>query len=145
MDQSTGNMERPELLKILCILTFIGSGFSFLSYLLLAFYNELFLEIASSDQFGFFRSDEEKGMIIEIFSLPKIYFLLHSLFYALSLFGAYKMWTLKKAGFHFYAISQISLIIVYKAYIPSAPFPFFALAVTVIFILLYFRNLKYMS
>jgi hypothetical protein len=105
----------------------------------------MFLEIALNDQFGFFRSDEEKAMIIEIFSLPKNYFLLHTLFYAISLFGAYKMWTLKKAGFHFYAISQISLLIVYKAYIPTAPFPLFALAVTVIFILLYFRNLKYMS
>lgn len=145
MDQSTIRIERPELLKILCILTFVGSGFSLLSYALLSFYSEVFVEIASSDHFGFFRSDEERQMIIEIFSLPKIYFLLHVLLYAVSLLGAYKMWTLKKIGFHFYAVSQISLLIIYKAFMPAAPFPIFALAVTVIFILLYFRNLKYMS
>ena len=145
MDQPEDKIILPELLKVLCILTFVGSGFSLLSYVLLFFYSDLFMEVASSDQFDFFRNEEERNMIIEIFALPKIYFFLHVVLYASSLFGAYLMWKLRKMGFHFYAVAQISLIIVYKTFIPSAPVPYLALVVTIIFVLLYFRNLKYMS
>ncbi len=54
MDHPESKIARPELLKILCILTFVGSGFSLLSYVLLFFYSDLFMEVASSDQFDFF-------------------------------------------------------------------------------------------
>ena len=145
MDHPEAKILRPVLLKILCILTFVGSGFSLFSYVLLFFYSDLFMEVASSDQFTFFRTEEERNMIIEIFALPRVYFFLHIVLYASSVFGAYLMWKLRKTGFHFYAIAQISLIIVYKAFMPSAPFPYLPLVVTIIFILLYFRNLKYMS
>ncbi len=145
MDQPEDKILRPELLKVLCILTFVGSGFSLLSYVLLFFYSDLFMEVASNEQFTFFRTEEERNMIIEIFALPKIYFFLHIVFYASSVFGAYLMWKLRKTGFHFYAIAQISLIIIYKAFIPTAPFPYLPLFITIIFVLLYFRNLKYMS
>ena len=70
MDHPEAKILRPELLKILCILTFVGSGFSLFSYVLLFFYSDLFMEIASSDQFTFFRTEEERNMIIEIFALP---------------------------------------------------------------------------
>lgn len=145
MDQPSEKAKRPEVLKVLCILTFVGSGLSGFSYAFLSLFQDAVFEIASSDQFGFFRNDDEKNLVLSILSLPAIFNILHVILYASSVFGAYLMWNLRKIGFHFYAISQISLLIVYKAFIPSAPFPFFPLAVTVIFILLYFQNLKHMN
>ena len=144
MDLPEEKIIRPELLKVLCILTFIGSGISFFSYFVLVFTLDFFRTIETGEMFGFFQSEEEQNMLSMIFSLPKIYFIIHSVLYAASLYGAYLMWNLRKTGFHFYAIAQISLLIVYKAFIPEVPFPFIPLIITVVFILLYYSNLRFM-
>jgi len=144
MDQTEEKIQRPKTLQILCILTFIGSGLSMLSYLILAFALDAFKEVVQSDNFNFLKSAEDQALIEMIFNLPRIYFVIHFIFYAASFVGAYLMWNLRKPGFHIYAIAQISLLIIYKVFIPSAPFPVFPLMVTVFFILLYFGNLKFM-
>lgn len=138
------DLKRPELLKVLCILTFIGSGISLFSYTVLALFLDFFRSIASQEAFTFLQSEEEKNMLIMMLSLPSIYFIIHAILYALSIFGAYLMWNLRKTGFHFYAIAQILLLIVYKAFIPDSPFPYFPITLTIIFILLYYRNLQFM-
>lgn len=135
---------RPELLKILCILTFIGSGISLFSYSVLIFTLDIFRSFETIDMFGLFKSEEEQDMLTLILHLPRIYFILHALLYAFSLFGAYLMWNLKKLGFHFYSVSQILLLIVYKTFIPDAPFPIIPLSFTAIFIILYYSNLRFM-
>lgn len=144
MVQNEEENKRPELLKILCILTFIGSGLSLFSYTILAIFIDFFRTVSTQEAFTFLQTEEEKAMLVSMLSLPKIYFILHAVLFALSLYGAYLMWNMRKIGFHFYAIAQIILLIIYKVFIPSAPFPYMPIMLTVIFILLYYRNLQFM-
>ena len=62
-----------------------------------------------------------------------------------SFIGAYKMFKLEKKGFHLYTIAQILLLIIPKLFIPSLPFPIFEMMISAIFVLLYYKNLQFMS
>lgn len=132
--------QRPTLLTVLCILTFIGSGMNLFSSLFIAGFYDLFVEVARE--------------IAEKFKLPgidmlletkPIFFLVTGLFYAGSLTGAVLMMRLKKAGFHVYTIFQILLILapMYFMHVASPGIP--ELLFAGLFILLYSMNLKSMS
>lgn len=130
---------RPNLLTVLCILTFIGSGMNMLSSLIIAGFYDTFVEVIQ--------------VFAEKFKLPGIdalleakpgYFLFSGLFYAGSLAGAALMFRLMKAGFHTYTIFQILLILAPMYFMhqsgPSIPDIIFSGT----FILLYGTNLKFM-
>ena len=135
--------KRPELLTILCILTFIGSGSSFMAngllYLMIDQVKEI---IGQQETFNFMGSEVDLSFILHI---KPIFFLIQALLYAISIYGALKMFQLQKHGFHIYAIAQILLLITPKIFIPVLPFPFFELMISTVFILLYSKNLKFMS
>jgi hypothetical protein len=131
---------RTNLLTILCILTFIGSGINLLSSLVISLFYEQFLIILKD--------------INETLQLPGIemieegkatFFAASSLMYAGSIVGAVFMWKLKKAGFHIYTIFQILLILA-PMYFFHLPFPStLDVIFSGIFIILYSINLKNMS
>lgn len=136
--------KRTELLKVLCILTFIGSGISAFANLImfitiddwkLAYENGLF------ESFDKLFQDEALQILMNV--NPRFY-LLQALIYVASLAGAMLMWNLKKMGFHVYTVAQILLLITYNLYLPSQPFPFLPLLLSITFILLYSRNLSVM-
>ena len=135
--------KRPELLTILCILTFIGSGSSFMAngllYLMIDQVKEV---IGQQETFNFMGSEVDLSFILQI---KPIFFLIQALLYAISIYGALKMFQLQKHGFHIYAIAQILLLITPKIFIPVLPFPFFELMISTVFIFLYYKNLKFMS
>jgi len=144
VDQPEGKIIRPKSLRLLCILTFIGSGLSAFSYFIFSFALDTVKEVVQHNDINFLNSAEEKEMIATILNLPRYYFIIHLILYAASLFGAYLMWNLRKIGVHLYAISQIIILILYRIFLPDAQFPFFPLIVTVFFILLYAGHLRYM-
>ena len=81
-----------------------------------------------------------QGMDVLI-NLPRHFFLINLILSAVSLFGAFQIWKLKKAGFHFYTASQLGMLIVSIIFLGlSAGNTFF----TISFIALYAMNLKYM-
>jgi hypothetical protein len=134
------NPKRPVLLTILCILTFVGSGLNLVSSFLISVFYNTFQTVA--------------GDISKAFDLPAMdmilnakppFFLVSSFLYALSTFGAFEMWKLRKRGFHLYAVSQILLVMMpmyfFKLSLPSFPDIIFS----GIFIILYSANLKHMS
>ncbi|MCK4360899.1 MAG: hypothetical protein KAV70_04065 [Bacteroidales bacterium] len=130
--------KRPEFLSVLCILTFIGSGLAAFSNLIISLNYDSFIEIAQSEELTF------PG--IDLFlSLKVDFFIISFIFYSVSLFGAIQMWKLKKIGFHIYTVAQIILLIIPSIFAPSLEFPFLGLLITVLFIVLYAKNLKYMS
>lgn len=129
---------RPDLLTVLCILTFIGSGLAALSNFFVYFNIDILKETVEKDGFEFFGSEL-------ILGLPKSLFILSALFYSASLVGAILMWKLRKVGFHVYSISQIILLIIPTIYIKSDNFPIFGILLTVLFILLYHKNIKLMQ
>jgi hypothetical protein len=144
VDQPEDKIERPKSLQLLCILTFIGSGLSALSYLVFSVALDTVRQVVQVNDISFLNSAQDEKMITAILHLPRYYFVVHLILYAVSLFGAYLMWSLRKVGFHMYAIAQIILLIIYNIFLPDAQFPVFPLIVTVFFILLYASHLRYM-
>lgn len=130
--------ERPEMLNILCILTFLGSGLAAFSYFFIFISYENTLIVA----------EELKSTYPEVMKLlafGKRFFLTGFFLYSISLYGAIKMWNLKKYGFHLYTAAQI-LIVLLPAFLPgSAQISLFAILITITFILAYAANLKFMN
>ena len=135
-----GNTEprrRPELLTILCILTFIGSGLAAFSNLVIFLtYDEMDVLMKEMK----FELDEVMLML----SGGKRFFITGFFLYGISLIGAMAMWRLRKAGFHLYAAAQAFLVILPVATIDDFPFSIFGLLVTGAFIFGYATQLKYM-
>jgi len=137
------NKERPESLTVLCVLTFIGSGISALANGILFLVFDQFREIINQQEgYSLLGSEIDLSFLADI---SIWFFFAMGITQILSFTGAYEMFRLKKKGFHLYTIAQIFLLIIPKLFIPSLPFPFFEMMVSAIFVLLYYRNLQFMS
>lgn len=142
---NSAKISRPEVLKILCILTFIGSGLSILSNIVMFLSIDIIRELYTNGSFEFMMKSLD-GETFEILIMTnRSYFGFQILGLAGAIFGAYKMWNLKKIGFHIYTISQIILIILTQIFLPDLPFPFFEVMISLVFITIYARSLKVMN
>lgn len=130
--------KRSDLLTVLCILTFIGSG--------LAAFSNMFIYLSFDevryifDDYGFDFPELEM-----IFSGGKTFFMGGFILYILSLAGALQMWKLKKIGFHLYTAAQIFILLLPVVSLKSYPFSFFGLFITAAFIYGYYSQLKFMD
>lgn len=136
---------KPDLLKVLCILSFVGGGLSVLTNGLMYLFIDLWVQAYADGQFDDLLSSFNMDSMQLFFSVDKRFFLFQTILYVVSIAGVYYMWKLKKAGFHMYTVSQILVIIVQQIYFPELPFPVLPLLLTLTFVLLYFTNLKYME
>ena len=132
--------QRPTLLTVLCILTFIGSGMNLFSGLVIAGFYDVFVAVAQE----FAEKFKIPGIDLLLETKP-LFFLVTAIFYAGSLAGAILMMRLKKIGFHVYTIFQILLILapMYFMHLPTPGIP--ELFFSGLFVLLYSTNLKVMS
>jgi hypothetical protein len=132
--------QRPTLLTVLCILTFIGSGMNLFSSLFIAGFYDTFVEVMQM----FAEKFKLPGMDALLEAKP-FFFLVSGVFYAGALGGAILMLKLKKTGFHVYTISQILQVLAPMYFLhqagPGIPELFFS----GLFIFLYSMNLKFMS
>jgi len=140
--QSPPNEPAPNLafLKVLCVLTFIGSGLGFISYggigLLFDFITQNLSLIP----------DEQNRDLVELtLSAGRLFFYLNTLLYGFSFTGALYLWKLKKTGFHLYTLSQLLLLILPLAFIKGYPMPGLTIFLTILFVLGYGGYLKYMK
>ena len=143
--QENDQPTRPELLKILCILTFIGSGLSLISNTIMFFSIDIIRSYYENGNFDFLAESMDLTALELLINVNSSYFLFQALIFALSVYGAYLMWNLKKIGFHIYTIAQIVLIILTQVFITELPFPFFELMISLIFITFYAKNLQYLN
>lgn len=156
----TNPKQRPGLLSVLCILTFIGSGFGVLNKIMgmiispiKNFMNTEFFEMARENlpEEPFLKEFVEQALEIgqkaieHLFEISLIQFVL----YAASLTGAILMFQLKKTGFYIYTIAQAMLLF---APVIFLGFNFivnigilFSSVFTILFIALYAINLKKMN
>ena len=123
---------RPQLLTILCVLSYIGSSLgAFSFFMVFTAYPQLMPMI------------EEMGLAMPAmelyFSAGRNFFLAGAIFYFLSLIGVALMWRLRKVGFHFYAGAQVMILIMPLFYIQGFPIPFLDGIITALFIFLYYR------
>jgi hypothetical protein len=155
----TNPKQRPGLLTVLCILTFIGSGFGVLNnvmgmimspiknFLNPEFFEMVLEEVQDEPARQFVEQALEIGQkaIEHIFEISLAQFLL----YAASLTGAILMFQLKKTGFYIYATAQILLLFVPAIFLGFNLFVnigiLFSSVFTILFIALYAINLKKMN
>jgi hypothetical protein len=130
--------KRPELLTILCILSFIWSGLQGLSNIFV--FTNLDMLLNSKDKIPFLTKEMQ-----QLFETSPTFFLLNSLFFFFSFTGVLLMWKLHKVGFHIYSLAQIAILFVVSIYKPFQVFPLAEILITALFILLYFRHLKFMN
>jgi hypothetical protein len=134
---------KPRLLKVLLILTFIGSGLTMFSNLFLfGFFNQIKAMLAvQGSSYSFMGTTMD---LAPFFQISSVFYLIQGLLSGLALTGAIFMWDMKKIGFHFYALAQISLLIVPKLFIRGLPFPGMELLISFLFVYLYYKFLKVM-
>ncbi len=155
----TPSKQRPTLLTILCILTFIGSGVSVFSNLIgmimspikfflgPEFFEMILQEVHDEPVRQFVEQALEMGQraVEHIFEISFAYFIL----YAASLIGAILMFQLKKAGLYIYATAQILLLFVAPVFIGFNLFInigiLFGSCFAILFIALYAVNLNKMN
>ena len=162
-EEQQNKLQRPTFLLVLCILTFIGSGWGTLSNLFSVFTAGL---TDSSMQMEHYSSmlnsmDQEAGSAVFSDILNSTMASLQATFVhareiavvslvlsVISLLGAILMFQLRRIGFYFYTAAQILMLFVLPYF---AGFNFMVLAgmlfsaiFAVIFIVMYALNLKYM-
>jgi len=133
-------LKRPPQLTLLCVLSFISGGISIIGYLYFFGLYDQIVEMAKEGNIPqFFGEEVDYSFLIEI---SRTYYLWSLLLYISSVIGVFLIWNLNGIGFHVYALSQVLLLIIPEIYITAKPFPFFDIMITILFILLYFKNLK---
>ncbi|MBN2635399.1 MAG: hypothetical protein JXR61_03955 [Prolixibacteraceae bacterium] len=126
------NSQRSNFLSAFCILTFLGSGLSFLMY----FFAALFFEGASEFIIKYSRWSSTED-------ISPLYFTLLMAFNAISLTGAIRMWKLHRDGFFLYVISQLIIVFVPAIWINIDAISISNIIFTLVFFIEYginFRN-----
>ena len=88
------NPTRPNLLTVLCILTFVGSGLNLFSSLMISLFFDMFKTVTASIA----KSMSLTGMEV-ILGADRMFFVVSSLFYASAIAGAVLMFRMKKQVF----------------------------------------------
>lgn len=148
--------KRPDMLTVLCVLSFINAGWSALSnFISFAFYGtfqSVFTQMREGE--GMFEGMAEQmgdkwETIAEAsalaFSVGRGYYFIEMALYIASFIGVLMMWKLQKRGFHVYTIAQIIMLIATSLFVTSkvgGGFPFGAVIWTVFFVLMYYSHYK---
>ena len=142
--------KRPGGLTVLCVLTFLGSGISFLFQLFsFAFYDVIpgIMEAAAENMNGA-PADAYRDIIDLFISMPRYVFLVSAILYVFSVSGAAIMLAMRKIGFHVYAVAQL-LIIFVPQLLRKMPLSWtdtgWNLLIAIAFIALYFMYYKKME
>ena len=129
--------QRPTLLTVLCILTFIGSGISTFSFFAVSVMYDLFMQQLAV----LYANMPEANFLLEA---PRDFFVVSTILSALSVAGALFMWNLRKIGFHIYTAAQLINLVIPMIYFGGETNPLLNIMVTALFVYLYARNLPYM-
>jgi hypothetical protein len=159
------NSERPKMLKVLCILSFVNLGISLLGVL-----SQFLSGPASKKDMLLQRAEMSKNIeqlenmnadyaVDAIHKLTAMAESLNDSFYAVTvitlissavgLFGVLKMWKGAKIGFHFYIIYSLITVGQVYLFVSPASIPSFIviwnLFIAGLFVFLYSRNLNWMK
>jgi len=136
--------KRPQMLGVICVLTFIWSGYGILYNLIYALFYNTLKELFTTTSFPEAYKDM-KIALLQVLSAGRLFFVAGLLLSFFSLFGAIKMWKLHKKGFHFYTISQIILLMLPLIFIKGGGFQGIDFMITAMFVMMYATHLKIME
>ena len=128
------NEQRPTLLTVLCVLTFIASGLGVLGAIFGAIGMGTMMSLGGAEG----EMAAGAGLMIAVPGL---------IFAVAKGYGAWQMWQLKKVGFFIYAGAAVASLVVTPIVTSVAlGFPFdiniWAIGLTALFVGLYYMNLK---
>jgi hypothetical protein len=133
----TEQKKRPQLLTILCILTFVGSGSGVAGFLMVSVNFESTMEALKV----IYANIPEAFVLL---NAPREFFVISLFLSVFSLLGAIMMWNLTKTGFHIYTSAQLISLIIPLIYFGGETNPLLNIMLTALFVYLYARNLPYM-
>lgn len=134
---------RRRSLRIILVFSFIGSGFSFISYLMTGAILPLAKTLYESGSMTF--PNEMAVFAEEMFETPRSFFFCSALLYGMSLAGAILMWNLRKSGFHLYTLAQLLILLVTLLFLGKERVALGNIMFTLLFITYYYivlRNLN---
>ena len=148
--------KRPEMLTVLCILSFINAVWNGLSNLISFVFYDMFQSVFNqmSEGEGMFEDMAEQmgdswEMMVEAlamaFSISRGYYFFEMVLYIASFVGVMMMWKLQKRGFHVYTIVQILMLIATSVFVTSkigGGFPFGPIFWTALFVFMYYPHYK---
>ena len=129
--------QRPQLLTILCILTFVGSGLGVAGFLMVSLNFEATMEALKV----IYADMPEATMLL---NAPREFYVISFFLSASSLIGAIMMWNLRKIGFHVYTSAQLIYLVIPLVYFGGDTNPLFNIMLTALFVYLYAKNLPFM-
>lgn len=131
---------RRRTLRIILVLSIIGSGFSLFGNLLTGL---AFPTLKMMYETGAMTFPEEMTIFMErIFSIPRPYFLCSALLYGISLAGVIMMWNLKKSGFHLYTIARLLVLLVTTLFLGREYVALGDIMFTLLFVVFYYISLR---
>lgn len=133
--------KRPVFLTVLCVLTFISSGFGALVALVTPLMADTIIAFLQASP-----NYDEAALAenVKVIQAGWGYYAPTFLLIMCSLIGAVLMWNLKKIGFHFYAASNLAMLFL-PTLILGMSVSWFGLFLTIGFIVMYGLHLKFMS
>ena len=159
----TNQLKRPTFLTVLCILTFIGSGWGVLSQLFSLLFTNLVDVSAQTEQLNTMMDNMESGAGTSFLSgilsssqevmqatmmHAKSIAVISLVLSLLSLCGAILMFSLRRIGFYIYTVAQLLLLFVVPYFAGFSMIVvmgmLFSALFTVVFIILYAQNQKAM-
>lgn len=145
--------QRPGILSFVCVLSFINAVYNIIVNLIYYLGYHGFIRILNDDEGPLAKMADMYGDQWEkatesaramFTSIDRVYYLFMALAYIGSFIGVRYMWKLMKKGLHFYAVSQI-LILIFSTifmYNTIGGSPIFDLLTTALFILMYLPHYK---
>lgn len=151
--------KRPEMLTILCVLSFINAVWNALSnFISFVFYDtikDLFSKMSSEEMLEELGEEMGDEMIetwtslmdasSSVFAVGRGYYFFEMVLFIASFVGVLMMWKLWKRGFHIYAIAQILMLIVTSIFVINkigGGFPLGAIFWTALFVIMYYAHYK---
>lgn len=131
--------KRPVFLTVLCILSFIAAGFGIITFVTM-----IAAMGAATAMVGGMEGLEgisEASSMGPSAGMTWAYFIVGLLTIIVGLIGVIKMWKLQKQGFMLYVVANVVSMIMGSIY----SFSIGALIMPILFIVLYYLNLKHMK
>lgn len=134
---------RRRNLRIILVLSIIGSGFSLFGYLMTGL---TLPTLKAAYQSGSIPFPSEMTVLVEQFlETPRSFFLCTALLYAMSLTGVILMWNLRKSGFHLYTLAQLLILLVTLLFLGRERVPLGDIMFTLLFVIYYYLALRNLS
>lgn len=133
-------LARRRSLRIVLVLSFIGSGMSFFSYIMMSVGLSGLQAMYNTGSLTF--PAEMTVFFEQLMETPRIFFVFSALLYAMSLGGLALMWNIRKNGFHMYTLAQLLLLLVTVLFLGRERLALGDVMFTLLFIVYYYVAMR---